>query len=530
MDLIEGSGVLKPVLRWRIPTPVLQRLFAENDDCKPTGDAANTKAAEGAQILHAFGTAQSRWGKPNTPKMHPLDDPRSDAAMFVEDVASVVWTSSTYNPVEVRRFEHEQPYSYALSCIPLFRQWQALHLVELFLSEARCFAGIDRATLAEQWPDLAPSHTSWRPETDTEGFVTHRAVLEALSWHATYVQHASDLAQVSAPNYGLFATANGSNAKDDGHSVIQGAALKDLKKEESRIAHEALDRHSVDEAAVLRAASWLGASAKRRRDAGHENASRAYANLMREAVELLINLGHTLDRVKQDMQNGATLIDLSFPVWSKKAGEDLRRQILFCAKDLNSWSDPSIGVFDEAQADEMIEWLEQEGLFAAHFSIQALIEVGQRPGRKADVAVAAHLANLAAWLEHVCNGLQDPNQQFSTTTLISCNKNKKPNFITLEQKIPGCFWNVPTLKSTFDNAWGKRCIPKTKVNLDDRVHHLLQTPASSKVDFLALQARVAMQIRNESMHQGLAALSRYEIRDAAQIVLRTAMAMWLIGH
>jgi hypothetical protein len=339
--------------------------------------------------------------------------------------------------------------------------------------------------------------------------------LEALSWHTTYVQHAHDLARVSAPNYGLFAAANGSNPKDDDHFVTQGAALE----EESRIAHEALDRHGVDEAAVLSAASWLGASAERRRDAGHENGSRAYANLMREAVELLINLGYTLDRVKQDMQNGATLIDLFFPVWSKKAGEDLKRQILFCAKDLNSWSDPSIGVFDEARADEMIEWLEKKGLLAAHFSVAALIEVGHRPDRKANAEVIAHLVNLAAWLEHVCNAL-DP-------TIAALDN--------LGLKVPEC-WNGHPCYSNFkillDQQYKSLKAYKKQNNHDftKRSAFIMKNKPSNLLEKITQDAGLSQQIRNESMHEGLADLPRGEMQHAACIVLRTAMAMWLVRH
>lgn len=516
VDLLEGSNVLRPALRWRVPPPALARLWADHDGREPQAEAASNEAAEAVRALRRFEYAKAMWGHAghSTQELHPLDEPRDGTAAFVEDPVAVAWSPSTYNPVVVSRGGLDHPHADDHGCVPLFRQWQALHLVELFLAEPRRFAGLDRAALAAQYPDLAPGPTAWRPWADTQGFATHRSALEALSWHAAYVQHALMLAQDSTPDFGMFAAAGNGPAISNGHFVIRGPALAALRDAETRVAREAMRRHGVTEEAILAAASWLGHSAVRRLDAGHLKASRAYAELMREAVELTINLGLSLDQVKGRMRDGSELLDQLFPVWIEKVRCDLKHQLLVLAADFDQWSDPRFAVFDEARVVEMVEWLEQKGLFAAHFSIPALMEYGHRPDRDADVAVAVHLAGLAAWLEHVCNELQ-------------AGAGSSPD--KLEQKIPGC-WSRHTAAAEFRSAWGQRAIPGTVSGFSARVAHLLSVPPAGRLDWTARDARLAQQIRNEGMHRGLAHLSRWEAHDAACIVLRTAMAMWLVGR
>lgn len=516
VDLLEGSNALRPALRWRVPPPALARLWADHDGREPQGEAASNEAAEAVLALRRFEYANAMWGHAghSTQELHPLDEPRDGAAAFVEDPVAVAWCPSTYNPVVVSHGGLDRPHADDHGCVPLFRQWQALHLVELFLAEPRKFAGLDRAALAAQCPDLAPGPTTWRPWVDTQGFATHRSALEALSWHAAYVQNALMLAQDSAPDFGMFAAAGSGPARSNGHFVIRGPALAALRDAETRVAREAMRRHGVTEQAILAAASWLGNSAVRRRDAGHLKASRAYAELMREAVELTINLGLSLDQVKGRMRDGAELLDQLFPVWIEKVRRDLKHQLLALAADFDQWPDPRFDVFDEARVVEMVEWLEQKGLFAAHFSVPALMEYGHRPDRDADVAVAVHLASLAAWLEHVCNELQ-------------AGAGSSPD--KLDQKIPGC-WSRHTAAGEFRTAWGQRAIPGTVSGFSSRVAHLLSTQPAGRLDWTARDARLAQQIRNEGMHRGLGHLSRWEAHDAACILLRTAMAMWLVGR
>ncbi len=310
VDLLEGLGALRPALRWRVPGPALARLWAHHDEREPEGEASSDAAVAAVAALRRWEYANAMWGHAGhaTQGLHPLDDPRDGAAAFVENPVAVPWSPRTYDPVMVARRGLDCPHADDHGCVPLFRQWQALLLVELFLSESRPFAGLDRAALERRWPDLASGPAIWRPWSRADGFTKHQATLEALSWHTTYVQHALLLAQGSSLERGLFARAECDPGSRGSKFVIQGPALNALRRAEEQVAREALQRHEVDVETMLGATSWLGDSAIRRRDAGHAKASRAYAELMRQGIELLMNLGLSLDDVKARMRGGSSTI------------------------------------------------------------------------------------------------------------------------------------------------------------------------------------------------------------------------------
>ena len=208
VDLVEGSGALTPALRWRVPDLALARLWADHDGCEPDGEASSDAAAEAVATLRRWRRAEALWGRAGhtAQDLHPLDDPRDGAAAFIEDPFAVPWSPRTYDPVMVAHRGIGHPYADDHGCVPLFRGWQALLLIELFLYEPRVFAGLDRVALAERWPDLTPGPTTWWPWCFANGFAKHQAALDALSWHATYVNHALMLAEQSSPDPGMFAS------------------------------------------------------------------------------------------------------------------------------------------------------------------------------------------------------------------------------------------------------------------------------------------------------------------------------------
>src|SRR5579875_1193920 len=54
IDLVEGHGVLVPVLRWRVPPAALQLLYDYDDEREPEGEAASGLAAEVVAALGRF--------------------------------------------------------------------------------------------------------------------------------------------------------------------------------------------------------------------------------------------------------------------------------------------------------------------------------------------------------------------------------------------------------------------------------------------------------------------------------------------
>lgn len=512
IDLVEGTGAVCPVLRWRVPPSALQRLWDRHDGREPRAAAADDAAARAVAAMRRFEFAKAVWGRTGfaTQHQHPLDDPRDGADGFLERPSELPWSPRTYDAVPIERGDGLLVQD-DHGCVPLFRQWQALLIVELALAGPRTLGGLRRGPLREIWPNLAAGRDEWHPWADLRGFDEHRAALEALSWNSAYRQHALMLAGSEKPDLGLFAGVGvGAGADTGGEFVIRGASHANLIAAEEAVARESLARHGLDERRVLDAATWLGWSSVRRRDLGHVAAGRAYANLMRDAVELLISMGHTLSEVQGSMRDGAALVGGLFPVWLDRARVTLKGWVGAMARDFDVLPEPLLPAFDVARVDQFVEWLEGAGLFAAHMSIPAISEYGKRTDRDAQVGVGMHLSSLAAWVEHVCNEALGSGWTGGNT---------------LYFKLRGC-WARHGLRTQLDAAFEQR---RTADNMSfaDAVKAVLAAGADTKAEWMARDARLARLIRNKGLHRGLVDLDRSEARDAACILLRTAMGVWL---
>ena len=510
IDLVEGHGVLVPMLRWRVPPAALQLLWDRHDEREPQGEAASEAAARAMAVLRKFEVAKAMWGRPDwaTQHLHPLDDPKDGADAFVELPIAVPWSLRTYEPVSVSRGGLDHTISDDHGCVPLFRQWQALMLVELSLAGPRTLAGLRRVTLREQWPDLEDGNDEWTVGADLDGFARHRAALEALSWNAAYKQHALMLAETEKPDLGLLQGV-GRSTDNTSEFVIRGASHAALIAAEEAVAREALSRHGVDEERLLAAANWLGWRAVWRRDAGHAEVGRAYANLMRAAIELIISTGQTLAEVQERMRDGQELVGRLFPVWLDRARATLTGLVNALARDFDAWPASEFPAFSEASVRQFIEWLEAAALFAAHMSVPAIADYGQRIDRDAQVGVAVHVSSLAAWVEHVCNEALGPGWIGNNT---------------LDPKLIACWAHQAC--SDLRTAFGRRQVPKGTA-FPDGVRLVLGLGASTLAEWMARDARLACLIRNEGLHRGLSGLDRREMHDATCLLLRTAMGVWL---
>jgi len=359
---------------------------------------------------------------------------------------------------------------------------------------------------------LAPETDEWRSAADLNGFTKYRSAMEALSWNAAYRQHALMLAQGEAPSLGLFQGV-GLGTGTAGRYVISGAAHHALIEAEKQVARDALARHSVDEDHLIAAASWLGWRAKWRRDAGYVEVGRAYANLMRDAIELLISVGYSLAEVLNRMKEGDYLVNQHFPVWLDQARIGLKHWITARAQEYNARPDLQFPDFNDLRVAQFVEWLESAGRFGAHMSIAAIEEYGQRMDRDAAVGVAMHVTNLAAWVEHVCNEALGPSWKGGNT---------------LDPKLQGC-WSKHPVGPRLRSAFG-RCTVPNGTQFRDGVPMVLATSGPTGLGWMARDARLTCLIRNEGLHRGLSGLDRRELHDAACILLRTAMGAWLTTH
>lgn len=507
VDVLEATGRLVPVIRWHVPDAALLYLWAQHDERPADMQALEEQAASGVTAICRWDAAGRAWTR--DPQMaqslHPLDEQTEDWASLVEKPADAAWTPLTYAPLKVKVLQSGHPHLDYNRCIPLFRGWQALLLVEHILAEPRQFPP---PTAVEGHREDIPTLRRWCVGTKVDGFKRHRDALEALSWFVAYQHHALRHAQDEAPDPGMFAPPGA--IVSNGQFVIRGAALVALKGEEERIAREALERHGVDTEKLLGAASWLGWAARERKRSGHAAASAAYAELMRDAIELMICLGHGRDDVTAQMQDGDNLRREFFPDFEEEVGDYLRHQLRSLATEFGQYPDPRVADFDDARVEEFISWLETKGLLAAHMAVPAIMRYGHRPDRSADIGVALHVAALAAWVEHVAGEL---------TASVS----PPPRY--LPDKLKGC-WDGHAAHADFLRAWDGRWVDK--MPFADAVRQLLANPVSDRVSWMARDALVTRQIRNEGLHQGLKNCVRLEMHDATCILLRTAMGAWLV--
>ena len=508
VDEFEASGRLAPMLRWRMPDAALLWLWARHDGRTEDMEALGTEAAPGLIAAAAWDRARRAWAhvRQTARRAHPLDEPDQAWAPLVECPAAVPWTPHTYAPLEVRSPGAARSHLDENRCVPLFRGWQALLLVEHVLAEGRSFPppAPDRERSVRSEP------LRWAVASKAGDFVRHRAALEALSWFTSYRQHALQHAEGENPDPGAFAPPG--TAGNKGQSVVRGAAMQALLVEERRVAREALERHNVDEKRLLDAASWLGRAAQDRRSTGHAAAGAAYAALMRDAFELLIGIGHTRSEVAARMDAGEELRRDLFPDFEERTRQSLRRQLHSLAAEFHSRPDPRSGDFDASRIEGFLGWLEGRGLLAAHMAVPAIMGYGHRPDRSADVGVGLHVAALAAWVEHVAGDLT-PQAGIR---------------LTLKGKLERC-WERHVLGAEVWQACNDRWLD-VGIPFRERVGRLLANPANDRAGWMARDALVARAIRDESLHRGLRAFTRMDMRDAACILLRTAMGAWLLAR
>lgn len=509
VDALESSGSLVPVLRWRVPEPALRWLWARHDERADDMSALWPQAQGGVTACGAFYQACGEWARdPGWARSaHPLDEPAQAWANLVEQPDFVPWSVSTYVPLLIRETEDGVVNEDTNRCVPLFRRWQALMLAEMVLEEPRSFPPVRGASSS---PEPFKART-WHAGAGLRKLRQRRDVLEALSWFVSYRQHAFRHASTSRPEEGLFARPEAT--RESNHYVVTGDALLALIVEEQRVAHEALARHGVDEDSLLVAANAFGWMARERKRTGHAELSKAYAGLMRDAIQLMVSLGYRRDEVTGRMRDGDSLRREFFPDFTEESTRKVRAQLRSVALDFNDWVEPDFPAVSDSGVDEFIEWLERQGLLAAHLSVPAIMSYGHHRDRSADVGNLVHVAALAAWLEHVVTEL--------TRGLPTPPRN-------LSDKLLGC-WKRHRAHMAFRQAWNARAT-NDQLPFAQAVKAVMALPVGNRVEWMARDARLARLIRNECLHRGLRDLNRMEMHDALCILLRASLGAWLVSR
>ena len=241
VDLMEGVGAVVPVARWRVPAPVLRRLWAAHDGGQPAPEETTAEVEQALAALHRWDRAEAFWGREGlaTQHEHPLDTLPDGAAAFLEAPAEHPWTADTYDPLFVRTLPNGFPFRDREACIPRFRAWQARRLAEVFIDEPPQFPGLLERSLAETPAEgLAPLR--WGSWSNVGGFARYRPVLEALSWYDAYTNHALMLAETAPPDLGMFGAAAAASPTRGGLFEIRGKELQGLRATEAQVARDAL--------------------------------------------------------------------------------------------------------------------------------------------------------------------------------------------------------------------------------------------------------------------------------------------------
>ena len=508
VDALEASGRLVPIMRWRVPDAALLWFWANHDDCEEAKAALEAEAAAGVSACVAWSRAKHAWAwdAASACLAHPLDVHGAQWAVLLEDPSELRWTADTYAPLAVRRMSDGHIHHDRNRCVPLFRGWHALVFAEIAIAGPRVFP----PPADVPGTDHLPPPIQWVQMSAERRFLPHRQAFEALSWFVTYRHHALHHAQTEAPDPGMFAPPG--TVVSDGRFVIRGAAFQALLREEERIARKALERHGVSEEALLAAAGFTGWAAHCHKRAGRLALSRAYAEEMRNAVELLVSLGQRRDDVTARILDGDERRREFFPDFEETGRGMLRDVLRMLATDFARYPSPDLPEFNNARVDGFIHWLEGEGLLAAHTGVHAVMGYGHSPDRAADEGVALHVTALAAWLEHVVGTLASglPNGQSK-----------------LHQQLMRC-WAGHAKKQQFCQALDAAIAQQKGLGFADAVRVALAHPIPDQLAWIVREASLARQIRNEALHQGMRQCKRIEMQDAMFILLRVAMGAWLV--
>jgi hypothetical protein len=496
VDVLESNAVLRPVVRWREPQPVLVRMMAERNP----GCADPQLAAEpDGPLLEAratFERAMRLWNlRDHAPqRLHPLDAPPPGSEAFLEDPLSAPWTPHTYDPVPAGRMDRG-PLFDDNACVPLYRRWQVLQLFELSLGGPRTFSGLGYAAAAADQHQPPARAVTWFSFPQVSGFQEHRPTLEATSWFAAYAKLALQHSD-STPLRG-------------NRFRIDGENLRRLREAEARAAREALERHEVAEGAVFGMLRWAGDRALAHGGEGRPQACDAYKALIREAVDMLLASGASFDRIRQGVPSGRRMFEELFPSWIGTQRQHVLATLTErVIPDLTAGLAGAVPEPNPATATRFLEWVEREGLLGLYSSFDALLEFGDRPDPDAEAGVVLHVLAISAWVEHACNALLAARPAAPSTATGLAGK--------LEQ-----VWAASGQAAAFPSAYHK-LNPKargqptghTEAVFRARVRWLEAAGSPTGIDYAARDARMVLQIRNQAQHLNLAFLDREELVEA----------------
>lgn len=510
LTFLEKHGILVPVLRYREPDEII--VAREAQRYPHLIDPKLPSEPDGSRVEPVLAIEQMRsgWARPRfeLSAIHPFDQPPPGAEFLFQDPAVQRMTEDTYRPVPVGLMPNGEQRIERDPCIPLYRGWQAVQLMEI-VNET----GLRLWFPSGNSPDRALSVLSRHSDERLEfynvyhnaghhalaGFRRHQAALEAAAWFRSYAQRELQFAD--------------SESQEGGYSTITGKALDELRKVEARLAAEALHRYGIDATDIARMVFWSGTEALDYKRRGHVKPETAFRNLLRDGLDLLFAQGFERAEVEKIVPGLDRVLEQLYPDWVRVQRERALRLFEFeILPKLSAELPPLLPRPDLSRARAFFGWLEAQGLQNLYNHFEKLNSMVDPFDEFALASSAQEISGMAAAVEHICNALG-----CAPGTLLPKFQHHWNGVGTVARQITTNSNLTKTRAPTFPAT-----IQKFAQNLCDIQTALPADPEG----VVARDLLTAVLVRNHGLHNGLPPMSKPELIKLFICMLRAAFLTW----
>ena len=521
--MLEHSGDLVPIFRYCEPASI--RVSRGNERHPEFKDSALVEEGDTPRIsaLSEMMKGAARWGHHpmlKEPRLHPLDDPPEAAKELLQDPVSVQVREETYDPIVVGRLPNGNALKDYEACVPVYRHWQALHLVEISLGGHKILhgpGGVTKRFNPREVEALIADRQArvWQRAFETAGFHEHHAALEAVSWYVAYAQAALN---------GASWDANGER-----RDRIEGNDLAKLRAEEQTIALEAMQRYGVSREDIFRLVGWAAERASEHRDEDRRRTAAAYVEKVAEAIALLRADTVDFQDVRTSLGPQGELLDDLFPDWLQeqvgKVMDTMRSRIL---PDLARIIGSEMPAPSEAHARDFLEWLASKGLYQTYCHIETLVAATSSRDQVSDAKVATEVQGMSSAVEHIVNELGGAGEGLAwKLPAVWAASNAGVSTV-----LDGHFRSIGSkCKSEAQTRFGKQLrdlAPEQQLALERGIARRELTGAG--IGQIVRDAAETRAIRNAAQHHGLRFLPREDLIECFIVLLRTAFLLWYSKH
>lgn len=418
LQFLEKERLLVPVCRVRYPEEIVRADWVKNHPQWEDSSLPVEKDKNRLAVVEEFDVRIGRWGQPYISPAwhHPLDVIDPAHLEFIEqDIANKPFQPWQTFKVIVGKSENGPMLGDAVDTY--YHYWQIFLLAEALTMGVSVLIDLGDTEVAEKaWhgklQDIA-SERKWtvlnvRGLHGIRGIVQHRAAFEALAYFLAY------------QNYALTNAAEGQIV--NGRFRLSGEPLKAFREKEEEIAKETVKRWNLDNNSLLAFLKWQCERWAEWERHGQREVADEYKQNIRQSVYLYrILTGKDYDDVVHDVgkvtNHFRPTLEAIFPDWVKDRKES-------ASWSLKNWIKPSMSVLaplghdvSDTECDELLEWIEKEGLFQFLWHFQRLTDLGQREDPISLAGIANEVGGLCSTIEHVLNYIGFPRSKYNRETM-----------------------------------------------------------------------------------------------------------------